>query len=260
MPTAIVRYYYSKGFLIAADGLVLKSDDNTPLDYNQQKIFLLNRSGLTATLSATGAESLGSPGKDATPQFEFFKAVQQVALVVSTKGSRNLSEYARKLGKAVTRRLREAHEAYGLDLPTESRTGEIGRTIVEVFIDGYINAIPSRTSMRFYHQDGVIAEPEVNGGLIEDMIYYSGPTIISNCFEKDARFARFRQEIQVSLPEGLKAAAERAVWYIRACDSDIGRELDAVGCSTVGGHIHMATITRENGFQWVGGFEWPRRS
>jgi hypothetical protein len=40
--------------------------------------------------------------------------------------------------------------------------------------------------------------------------------------------------------------------YIAACSDPIALELDEF-CHTIGGHIHVATVTPDHGFRWVPG-------
>jgi hypothetical protein len=253
MATAIVRYYCPNGFLIAADGLVVKSEDKTVLNDHMQKIFPLpNRS---TAFSITGVAGLGLPGEDPEPRFEFLPVVREVAQTVSMKNCRYLSEYAAKVGRKVNQRLRATHQAQSLDLPTECRDNEIGQTIAEIFFDGYLNEVPSRASARFYHEDGAIAEPHIEGNNLHEGIWYSGPSSLVPLYKSDPRFAEFMRPFEAPILESLQFGAIHARAYIEACSSPLGREIDPERCSTIGGHIHMATITKDKGFQWIEGFE-----
>jgi hypothetical protein len=254
MPTAIIRYYCADGFLVATDGLALNSDDGTTIDKERQKVFPLP--GTKAAFSITGSGTLGRPGKDATPQFDFVGTLLQTAEATPpTWSCRTLAEYARKLGKKVGRELLSVHQRVGLDLPTESREGERGCTIADIFIDGYLDGYPSRATLRFYHEDGKIQKPLVNGSeLNERQKFYSGSKIVASLYEADERFAELKKPIDAPISEGLKEAASCAQQYILACESLLGREIDAKACRTIGGRIRMATITKDLGFQWVKGF------
>jgi hypothetical protein len=44
-------------------------------------------------------------------------------------------------------------------------------------------------------------------------------------------------------------AEEYVKGYIEACSSPLALEMDEVGCKKIGGHIHIAEITR-SGFRW----------
>jgi hypothetical protein len=87
------------------------------------------------------------------------------------------------------------------------------------------------------------------------VVCYSGPPRIAQLYGKDPRFAEFIREFDAPIVEGLRGAAVSAIAYIEACGSSLGREIDPEHCSTVGGHIHMATITKGKGFEWIEGFE-----
>ena len=49
-------------------------------------------------------------------------------------------------------------------------------------------------------------------------------------------------------------AMENSCAYVRASADSMAIELDDF-CQTIGGHIHMALVTRDEGFQWISGFE-----
>jgi hypothetical protein len=65
---------------------------------------------------------------------------------------------------------------------------------------------------------------------------------------------------RLSLSEGIEIAET----YIRACDSNEGRQVDPALCAGIGGHIHIAAITPA-GFKWIkepkqtGGSAFPPR-
>jgi hypothetical protein len=103
MPTAIVRYYCSDGFLIVTDGLALNSEDGEPISTEYKKVFPLPK--LKAAFSITGIGTLGLPGKDSNPQFSFPEVILKVAKSISTWSCRSMVEYARKLGKKVWKEL-----------------------------------------------------------------------------------------------------------------------------------------------------------
>ena len=45
-----------------------------------------------------------------------------------------------------------------------------------------------------------------------------------------------------------------AINYIHACESDAGREIDPIYAPTIGGDIHIATITPQGGARWMDGY------
>jgi hypothetical protein len=107
------------------------------------------------------------------------------------------------------------------------------------------------SNIRFYHQGGKIEKPLIESdGLNEGSLFHSGSRIVAGLYQTDPRFNEFIGPIKALLPKGLESAAALSRKYIRACESELGRKLDP-RCSTIGGSIFMAIITKANGFQWV---------
>jgi len=59
---------------------------------------------------------------------------------------------------------------------------------------------------------------------------------------RDPRFSAFVLERGQS--PSLETATQFARGYIEACSSPLGLEVDALICKGIGGHLHMATITK----------------
>jgi len=55
--------------------------------------------------------------------------------------------------------------------------------------------------------------------------------------------------------DDLEAHAANARQFITRCGGPEGRAIDPEIAATIGGRIHMATITPANGFRWIPGFE-----
>ena len=58
---------------------------------------------------------------------------------------------------------------------------------------------------------------------------------------------------QINAPENvtLSEVADIARKYILACSDPASMKLDNKHCAGIGGHIHMAKITPEEGFEWI---------
>ena len=68
----------------------------------------------------------------------------------------------------------------------------------------------------------------------------------------DPRFVNYRVP-QINIPDAVTVAevVEVARKYILACSDPAALSIDQEYCSQIGGHVHMAKITRVEGFQWV---------
>ena len=79
---------------------------------------------------------------------------------------------------------------------------------------------------------------------------YGGRTEILFNLETDTFRARCEpQFVAHRYGSNLDDLIRQAYVYIKACS------LDPYCLSTIGGHIHIATITPKDGFNWVAGFE-----
>ena len=115
--------------------------------------------------------------------------------------------------------------------------------------------------VEFYHIKQESAYKVALKHLLWHPAWLSGsPEVTQGLFDlDDPRFREFRTdackrvaardrhpEIRVSLADAVEAGRN----YIEACSSPIARELDNESCRGIGGHIHIATITRD-GFSWI---------
>lgn len=267
MSTAIVRTYTSEGFVIAADGRARGTDDWKVQTDEAQKIFPIGGSSTRfLAYSISGAASI--PSRDATEMaFDFVKEINIATQALSARRYSSLGDYAKRAFRAVHQKLKDAKLAGRLDYP-EAETldpSERGSTIARVLIDGYHKGVPSRVKVRFFHERQVLAGLEVlQQELATGAQWYQGPEKVFDLMfggygeSGNPMFTAYEQrsvELVFHPNETLRIYAQMAQAYISACSGSEAFAMDPQTCAGIGGRIHIATITPQDGFQWVPGYE-----
>lgn len=261
MPTAIVRTYCADGFVIAADGMA-RDQDNKETSLTKRKIFPFGSDGSMA-YSLAGRSMLG-PDKGPEIWFNFRQRIDEAVQSVSRSRAGTLTRYAERLSKRIRRELTESCPSGKLpfDEAPSVHPGEIGCTVTDVFIDGYYkgraSSVMVRFSRRYRRFEGEVFTPGPD--LSPGSVFHSGSTVIQNLIkEKDPRFYNdtYFRRLDMSSPHLSDDMLKSIIYsraYIEACSSDEASALDPF-CATIGGLIHMATVTPKDGFGWVPGFK-----
>jgi hypothetical protein len=126
-----------------------------------------------------------------------------------------------------------------------------GWHIASAFFVGYSNEVPFFYRAEFYHLSGIVAEYEItkfSGAIL------SGSDVVRKLMYNDDGTAvpdsPFSQYIPSARSNSLDDATAYANGYIEACCTPLARELDPKIGKMTGGHIHIAELTREDGFRW----------
>lgn len=248
MPTAIFRYLTSSpGFVIAADGRITGGDDKA------QKIFEIK--GTPVAYALFGNIGIGDWREDTPVALDLGLEAKNFIESGSNKILSDFVGYAQDL----------ADELYSLLLKLKDQ-GVIPRydglseyndgnsTIAHILLFGYSNGLPAEVDILFSHRDQALRKPRLYayGFRHSNPHAWGAEGLFKRMFEfNDPALAKFRRLGIPSPPEeiSLEGAATIGEDYIRACDSDEGRELDP-WCSHIGGHIHIAAI-EPSGFYWL---------
>jgi len=136
------------------------------------------------------------------------------------------------------------------------KSGEIV-LIACMFLGGYYNGQPSLICAQFMHKDQVILTPTASNMSFakkyEPCLLYGSEVVRKLLFQtNDPAFSDYRVP-QINAPENvtLSEVADVARKYILACSDPAAMKLDNKHCAGIGGHIHMAKITPEEGFKWI---------
>ena len=255
MSTAIVEAFTEQGFVIAADGRQLKNDK--PFNDTLQKIFPISEGRTSLAYALCGAHLLTSDDTN-EPVWDLAAEMKQGIKSLLVRKSQNLLEYAQRLSMPINRHLEQAKKSGAVtEYPTQGMIDDNTSRIVVVLIDGYYNGVPSRVSVTFCHRNQTLAKPEVvRESLTRGGYIIHGSRAVKESFfsSDDMAFANYAKPTGMGERLTLAEATQVAGEYIRACSSPEALQMDA-RCAEIGGHIHIASITRRHGFNWVQGYE-----
>jgi hypothetical protein len=265
MPTAIVRIYTSEGFVIAGDGRA-RDETGRILTENQQKVFPIVDSNRALCYSMNGMPRVYNPADQGETLVDLVAQADQSGKSLQAGNPANLNSYARKFCRMLRNSLHAANRKNETTVrlfptlnPYQSEPGS--HVILYVYFDGYYKGIPGQVDAIFFHRNQTVASPDVSKNLnLQPSYKVHGSLLVANSLLTptfDPRLSAYRTAAmskplsQITLAEAVEIAAQ----YIRACDSEIGREIDPVLAPGIGGHIHIATITPNHGFEWAQGYE-----
>lgn len=286
MSTAVVRIYTPEGFVIAADGY---SDDTDTPEFNCQKIFPIK--GTFGTL-AFGISMLGSAlftndVTGATLKIVFGQECQHTADKLQSYTPKSLNDYADQFSRLFLEQVQfriakgaEEGIVSGSDYSEWKKSG----ALTLLHFAGYIasgNAgnplLPSMATNTVRLADGSVEPGPALLNISHSPavgFFYGSQQILSILQSEGAQFSKHSEREQDrlalriwqqyskpahrDLKEGrgisLSSAIEAATSYIQACSDVEARKIDQQ-CRSIGGKIHVATITLKDGFKWVPGFE-----
>jgi hypothetical protein len=242
--TATVIIYTGQGFAVAADGLELWEDPDThrrslrPGGDRVQKIFAAERKDATLAYILRGQVASEDRAFDLEEELR-----KQLSLFTATKFN-NYADFLRLLASALENAIKCARQDKRLKEPLEAW----------ISFAGYFGTHPCLVDLKF------LPHPHFTNSLYEfnepplrhrrPMV--SGPPIIWDLIsERDPRFAQYFVQYDKPVRSmSLREAADYAKGCIDAFSSPLARQLDP-SCEAIGGHVHVATVTPDNGFQWV---------
>ena len=248
MPTAIQSAFTNDGFIVSADGMAQGSG----LILSRKKIFQF---GSNKWLAYAFAGRVGI-GPDEGPgfSFDFRKTIGRTAEAVSVNRFRTLEAYAVRLATDTQSVLREACRNTQITFDD----GALDTMLAYVIISGYFKEEAASVGIKFYRHNRRFAKPEVIPHKLDTPVRI-GSEMMSFLFNHKTHplYYRYRRPPSVAVPRLSEAMVEAVIEsraYIEACESDEGRALDDF-CKSIGGKIHMVSITPADGIQWVPGFE-----
>jgi hypothetical protein len=257
MPTAIVGCYTPEGFVIAADGRSLKSDDDSVISDQVQKVFPLSCVNGAFAFALSGNAVLGTD--DNTEEVvNLISALNRSAKRIKFRQFRSPADYVAALCSPVNLAVREAREARKItSYPgvggIKCSPYEYGTTIANVLVMGYHEAHPCQIHARFFHEDQVLKDPQIHVDQSGEPYFFGSREILEMLNSDDPTFAPYRvpmleRDGQIS---PIDYAVEVGRKYIEACSTPEALSIDEPTCRAIGGHIHIAKVTRENGFHWI---------
>lgn len=256
--TAIVAIYTPEGFAIAADGRDMELRDEggsmrlVVTKNDAQKIFCTQGSPGTLACALTGHARFKNDTTGA--EYDFDAEIKRAGERLLSPGAEiGFTGFVEGLCQTVNRALGEAKRKKVIDkFPDDAKmTG----FIAGVVLVGYYDGLPSAAMVMFLHRNQALTKPQTQT-LHPVREYFAFPYGTPNVWEtlcegRDSPLKVYRSVGFEKLKRGehftLAEAVDMAEKYILACSDTRGE----VYCETVGGHVHVATITQSDGFRWV---------
>jgi len=262
MSTAIFSMYTAEGFAFGADGRQCRAD-GTVINEDAQKVFSIEEPKRCLGYALAGVVVLTA--EDGDTVFDFVSETPKAASFMTTRKPTGLTKYATELAYWLNQRLRNSVSAATRsghifrypDIPqfTYTDQGERGGTIARIFLAGYYESAEGWTMMRFSHMNQALKPPTVTTYPIHpgNTIGYGSRIVADRLYgTQDEEFSSYRRPRREKLEDTtLIEAIDFTRETIRAQASFRARELDPDCCGLIGGKIHVATLTRARGFQWI---------
>jgi hypothetical protein len=252
--TAIVRTLTPQGFVLAADGRNSGAVDGTVFSDSVQKIFPIKTPSGAFAYSVSGTvQILTDDCREIA--VDMINEVSKSAESLAERKTKDLTGYAVRLCRPICQVLNDAHESGRFSqYPSYEQKApmERGDTLVRICIDGFRHGYPSSVTIRLFHENEQLCEPEiitVTNHLGLNMTL--GRPEIGRLLwgTDDPRFAPYRRT-SPACNLTLQDAIDRSRSFILAHTDPEAVAIDP-HCGTIGGHIHIATITPSTGFEWV---------
>jgi hypothetical protein len=250
MSTSIVRIHAAFGFLVAADGRKYDERKQRVISDTATKIFQLEAKDYCLAYSLAGTVGLG-PDEDESITFRFDEAVAQAVHALRKVRAITLREFADNVGRSLCETLKAA-----------KRDGKIGtlegeplpqnperQKVAEIFWDGYFLGKEERANLTISHRQGRSLKFHTEPVSLNALVLYGRPEVVRRIIDNDPCFGQYHREPNGSLANAIEVAEQ----CLLACSSQIARDIDPESITT-GPRIHMATITRSGGFDYVDGF------
>jgi hypothetical protein len=256
--TAIAWMWAPCGFALAADGRYrLHNSDSyqaTKIEQSEteQKIFNFRFKGRDMAYALTGAVS------SEPKTFNLTTEMTNSVTAISEKGCQSIYDLLCRLSDRLKGAFLQAQKdgrlgRFRADANVAENDGAFG--ISSVYFAGYFSKKkPSFANLRLSHREQVLCEPSLRFETPPEHHWYVGSEKISQLlFEgKDERLAKYHRPLHRD--SSIQDAIAAAKGYIEACSDPIAVTIDP-NCLSIGGRVHVATITRQYGFKWVPGNE-----
>jgi hypothetical protein len=221
--TAVVSTYTSDGFVIGADGL-RKELNGFITSRKAQKIFPIQRDGMPAAFAWAGQTRLEYADRS---DFDFIEETSPA--IARIKVGISAEQFARELASDLMTRVNDHNGNTPIPM-----VGRKANEVVRCLLVGYWNNNPFRTELSFLQENGIIVlNADTTPLKVQDFRVFSGSAIVLD-------------ETDVDCCMSLNSCIDTVREYIQKCADN---KIDHY-CRSIGGHIHIATITPES-FKWI---------
>lgn len=268
MPTVLAHVFCNDGFVIAADGLDHLRDGTTlTVDSDEaQKVFRLDGNNRSVACAFYGrVTQYEDSGENLV--FDFISELNRASRMVASEVFPDAATFGTALAEEISDRLQRVIETGSINkylaARKESRTlGQRGIEVVSIYLDGYFGNDPYRSHISIFKEYGTImwqlgtGHPLSGNGLSlhgSDKIAYH---LFDAQNDEYPHLATYRSKAcrsvyrRPQLLNSLQDAMDVARNYVAACCDQRSRDVDPI-CHNFGGTPQLATITRQDGFQWV---------
>jgi ATP-dependent protease HslVU (ClpYQ) peptidase subunit len=251
LASAILLFYTSDGFLIAADGRariggVVVSDVT-------RKIFSISESRRSLAYAFGGSAALTDKDDSDIILFDFREEANKAIKSLRKDWHENLRIYANKLAKRVQNRLENALQNDRIEPLKADPTG----LVAALFIAGYYAKTPSMVIVQFKADGHTLIPPDIREVVNPEkgympLVTYASEVVRQELFLTDnPKFSKYRiPRIHSPNLVTLSEVERVATNYISACADPVAMAIDPEHCAAIGGHIHIAKITARDGFDW----------
>jgi hypothetical protein len=216
------------------------------------KIFSIAEPGRSLAYAFGGTVALTDKDDHNIILFDFRDEATRALKSLSKTWYDHLSTYATKLAKRLQNRLEKARENEKLE-PLKKNDP----LVAALFLAGYYAKTPSAVVVQFRHEEQLLLPPSVRVVKLEKgyapLVTYASAVISQQLFlTENPAFSPYRSP-RINAPDAvtLSEVADAGTRYILACADPEAMKIDAEHCAGIGGHVHMAKVTAQNGFQWV---------
>lgn len=249
MPSAILLFYTSEGILVAADG---RARINGTVDNDKTtKIFQISEPKRSLAYAFGGSVALTDRDDPKAILFDFRDEAVKAIKSLRKTWYDDLGAYATKLSKRLQNKLERARENERIE-PLKKDS-----LVAALFLAGYYAKNPSAVIVQFRHEEQLLLPPSIREvGLDKGhspLVTYGSEVVRQQLFlTENSEFSPYRVP-RINAPDAvtLSEVADVARNYILACADPAAMKIDAEHCAGIGGHIHMAKVTPQNGFEWV---------
>lgn len=243
MPTAIAKIPTPQGIVFASDGQANKKigQNRAIVGDSEQKIFPIGRKAAYAFCGSVKIQPRG----ESDSGFDFVDEFMRVTDNTDIGAYGDASRYMEALSGKVYDQFVEVDKRQSLG-PFEST-----ENLFTVISGGYFNGTLFGFRIKFSIENHTLVRPIPQDHTGTDQC---GSGFVSALLRaKDPRFAWLWEDFMAREPEtySLDEAVRFAEAYILACKSPEGQSVDSKECREIGGRVQIATITPDNGFQWL---------
>lgn len=253
--SAILMMYTSQGFLIAADGRARL--DKKVLSDTTQKIFPIQEPGRSLAYAFSGMVAFTDKDDSAVILMDLRDEALKAIKSLRMSRHNGLASYAKKFADRLRDATAETQRSGRIEPFADGDSENVPGFIACLFFAGHYESKPAWLTVQFIQQNQVILPPLINvlalrKGYEPGVTYGSKEVGDRVFFTDDPLFARYRVP-KPHIPEEvtLVEAADVARNYIVACSDPEAMRIDPEHCAGIGGHIHMATVTPKQGFEWL---------